>query len=107
DGRVRAEDLHPVVEEVDRLSSLLTSLLTFEKTREPAMRDEPVAPVLRRCIGLIQPQAVTRNIEIRAEMGHPDIEARFDPEQLTQVVMNLLVNAMEADGQNGTNDVCH
>ncbi len=102
---VRAEDLHPVVEEVDRLSALLTNLLTFQNTRRPDLRDLPVAPVLLKCVSLVQPQAAARNIEIRAETGASGLDARFDPEHLTQMLMNLLLNAIEAAGQDGTIDV--
>jgi signal transduction histidine kinase len=102
---VRAEDLRPVIEEVDRLSALLTNLLTFQKTRQPELRDLPVAPVVQKCVNLVQPQADAKNIEIRNDTGRPGLEARFDPEQLTQMLMNLLLNAIEAAGQNGTIDV--
>jgi two-component system sensor histidine kinase HydH len=102
---VRAEDLRPAIEEVDRLSALLTNLLTFQKNRQPELRNQPVAPVVQKCIGLVQPQAETRNIEIRADTGPSGLEARFDLEQLTQMLMNLLLNAIEATGRNGTIDV--
>jgi signal transduction histidine kinase len=102
---VSAEDLRPVIEEVDRLSALLTNLLTFQKTRQPELRDRPVAPVVQKCVSLVQPQANARSIEIRVETGPPGLEARFDPEQLTQMLMNLLLNAIEVAGQNGTIDV--
>ncbi|HLH40380.1 MAG TPA: ATP-binding protein [Bryobacteraceae bacterium] len=105
DNQVRAEDLHPVIDEVDRLSSLLTNLLVFQKTREAILREEPVAPVLRKCLALMRPQADSRAIEIRYEPGAPEIEACFDSEQLIQVVMNLLLNALEAIGTNGTIEV--
>jgi two-component system sensor histidine kinase HydH len=102
---VRAEDLRPVIEEVDRLSALLTNLLTFQRTRQPDLRDQPVMPVLQKCVSLVQPQADARNIEIRTETGPAELEARFDPEHLTQMLMNLLLNAIEAAGHNGTIDV--
>jgi two-component system, NtrC family, sensor kinase len=102
---VRPEDLHPVVEEVDRLSALLTTLLAFQKTREPALADRPVTPVLEQCVSLVRRQADVRNITIRSEIPQPDIEARFDAEQLTQVLMNLLLNAVEAAGPDGTVEV--
>lgn len=105
DNQVRPDDLHPVVEEVDRLNSLLTNLLAFQKTREAVLRDEPVAPVVLRCISLVQAQADARNIAVRLEGDRPDLEARFDPERLTQVLMNLLLNSMEAAGQGGMIDV--
>jgi signal transduction histidine kinase len=101
----RAEDFRPVIDEVDRLNSLLTNLLTFQKTPPPDLRDQPVAPILERCVNLIRPQAGARNIEILTESGALGVEARFDPEHLTQVLMNLLLNAIEAAGQNGTIEV--
>ncbi len=42
---------------------------------------------------------------MRADTGPSGLEARFDPEQLTQMLMNLLLNAIEAAGQNGTIEV--
>jgi signal transduction histidine kinase len=102
---VRAEDLRPVIEEVDRLSALLTNLLTFQKTRHPELRDRLVAPVVQKCVSLVQPQADAKNIEIRTDAGAPGLEARFDPEHLTQILMNLLFNAIDATGPNGAIDV--
>ena len=105
DHGVRAEDLHPVVEEVDRLSALLTTLLAFQKTRAPAFVDRPLAPVLEQCVSLVRRQADVRTVTIRSEIPPPDVEARFDAEQLTQVLMNLLLNAVEAAGPDGTVEV--
>jgi signal transduction histidine kinase len=105
ENQVRPEDLRPVVEEVDRLSGLLTNLLTFQKAREPILRNQAVSPLLEKCVRLIQPQADARNITVRTEMGPSDLEARFDPEQLTQALMNVMLNAVEAVGQDGTIDV--
>jgi signal transduction histidine kinase len=102
DNQVRAEDLQPVVDEVDRLNSLLTNLLAFQKTREPVLRNEPVGPVVQKCIALVQPQADSREIQIGYEDSAPGVQARIDSEQLIQVVMNLLLNALEAVGKNGT-----
>jgi signal transduction histidine kinase len=99
---VRAEDFRPVVEEVDRLSALLATLLTFQKTREPALVERPLVPVLEQCVGLVRRQADLRNVIISTETPQSDIAARFDPEQLTQVLMNLLLNAVEAAGPDGT-----
>jgi two-component system sensor histidine kinase HydH len=69
------------------------------------LREEAVGPVLRKCIALVQPQAASREVEIREATGATDLQARFDPEQLTQIVMNLLLNAIEAARKGGTIDV--
>ncbi|HLJ15065.1 MAG TPA: ATP-binding protein [Bryobacteraceae bacterium] len=104
-GQVRTEDLHPVVEEVDRLSGLLTNLLIFQKTSQPALRQQPVPPVLERCVRLIEPQADARQIKIHTDLGSRDVEACFEAEQLTQVVTNIMLNAAEVVEQHGTIDL--
>src|SRR5262249_14342783 len=53
----------------------------------------------------VQRQADLGTVMIRAEAPDRNIEARFDPEQLTQVLINLLLNAVEAAGSDGTVDV--
>lgn len=102
---VHADDFRPVVEEVDRLSALLTTLLTFQKTREPALVDRPVTPLVEQCVSLVRREADFTNVTIRTASPEPDVPARFDPEQLTQVLMNLLLNAVEAAGPDGTVDL--
>jgi signal transduction histidine kinase len=101
-NQVQAADLRPVIEEVDRLSGLLTNLLTFHKTREPVLCDHAVAPVLEKCIRLVQPQADARKVTLKTEPGPPNVAARFDAEHLTQILTNLFLNALEAIGQEGT-----
>jgi two-component system sensor histidine kinase HydH len=101
-NQVQAADLRPVIEEVDRLSGLLTNLLTFQKTREPVLCDHAVAPVLEKCIRLVQPQADARKVTLKTEPGPPNVAARFDAEHLTQILTNLFLNALEAIGQEGT-----
>lgn len=105
DNQVRAEDLGPVIQEVDRLNSLLTNLLTFQRKREPAVRVGPVAPVVERCVRLIRPQAIARNTRVRVDLGAEGTEAAFDQEQLVQILTNLLLNAIEAVGQDGAVEV--
>lgn len=104
-NELQAGDLQPVVEEVGRLDSLLTNLLAFHKAKEPVLRDQSVTPVLQKCLKLVRPQAEARSIEIRTEISQVDLEARFDAEQLTQILMNLLLNGIEAAGSHGTVDV--
>jgi two-component system sensor histidine kinase HydH len=69
------------------------------------LADWAVAPVVEQCVNLIRRQADVTNVNIRTLTSEPDIAARFDPEQLSQVLMNLLLNAIDAAGPEGGVDI--
>jgi signal transduction histidine kinase len=95
-GRVRPTDLETVRTEVDRLSALLNDLLDLQRTRQPVVTSQPVLPVLEHCTSLLSRQADLQGVRIQVLGGHEEISARFDSQQLTQALMNLLLNALEA-----------
>jgi signal transduction histidine kinase len=84
------------------LSALLNGLLDLQQSRQPRPTVQPVFPVLERCISLIERQAEMQNTRVCLEANHIELKARFDSQQLTQTIVNLLLNAVEASPQNGT-----
>ncbi len=98
---IRREDLETVRKEVDRLSSLLNDLLDLQRSRQPHRQVQPVLPVLEHCINLIDKQADTQNTRIRLQTPEEPLQACFDEQQLTQTVVNLLLNALEASPLGG------
>jgi signal transduction histidine kinase len=93
---IRREDLETVRSEVDRLNSLLDNLLDLQRSRQPIPRVQPVLPVLQHCITLVERQAEMQNTKVSLEGADSDSHACFDAQHLTQTVMNLLLNALEA-----------
>jgi signal transduction histidine kinase len=99
---IRREDLQTVQKEVDRLSVLLNDLLDLQRSRQSRPEVQAVLPVIRHCIGLVERQAEMQNAKICLEDSACDLCAFFDSQQLTQAVVNLLLNALEAS-PNGAN----
>ncbi len=95
-GRLREADLKTVQSEVDRLSTLLDDLLDLQRTRRPVVKYQPVLPVVEHCLMLLQRQAEMQGVRLQIVPPAQDVSAFFDPQQLTQTVMNLLLNALEA-----------
>jgi len=93
---VRREDLELVIEEVDRMEALLSDLLPFQQPGVTHTTEQPVLPVIERCIHLVEPQANGRQANIRVSAPDAELRARFDSRALTQVLTNLLINAIEA-----------
>lgn len=98
---VRGEDLRTVRDEVDRLSTLLNDLLDLQRSRQPHPEFQPVVPVLQRCISLLERQAKMQGTEVCFEIPPDEVCALFDSQQLTQTVVNLLLNAVEASPAGG------
>ena len=88
--------------ECRRLNGLLTNFIDFARPRMPVLQKMQVGAVLENVLALVN-HAIGRkniNLEIHAEPDLPDVQ--FDPQQLRQVLLNLLINAIEARSEGGT-----
>ena len=99
---IRREDLQTVRSEVDRLSTLLNDLLDLQRTRQPHPQVQPVSPVIEHCVSLMEKQAEMQNTRVCLEVRDKELRACFDSQQLTQAMVNLLLNALEASSEGGT-----
>jgi two-component system sensor histidine kinase AtoS len=58
-------------------------------------------PVLRHCVSLVEQQARMQNVIIQLEEAGEELAGFFDCQQLTQTIVNLLLNALEASHNGG------
>jgi len=89
-----------IITEIDRLDSLLNSLLVFGADEPGKLRRQPIQPLLERTLALVKPHARERNVQLQFR-ADADCEADFDGDHLQQALMNLLLNAIDASGTNG------
>lgn len=90
------EQLHAIIEEVDRLDRRITHLLTFS-------RPAPFHPIPERVSALVQgvlPAFVERirsqGVTLRVEIPDSLPEVQVDPMKLEQALVELLANALDA-----------
>ena len=93
-GSVQPEDLGVVINEVDRMDALLNDLLAFKEKKQVVLSEQNLLALIEKCVHLVQPQQGIG--KIRIEAGDPALRARIDSQRLTQALMNLLLNAVEA-----------
>jgi signal transduction histidine kinase len=93
-GSVQPEGLGGVISEVDRMNALLNDLLAFKEKKQVVLSEQNLLPLIEKCVHLVQPQQGIG--KIRIEAGDPALRARIDSQRLTQALMNLLLNAVEA-----------
>jgi signal transduction histidine kinase len=97
---VRREDLRILRVEAERLSVLLNDVLDLQRSRQPRPELQFIAPVLRHCVSLVEQQARLQNVKVHLEEGG-EVTCCFDSQRLTQTVVNLLLNALEASREGG------
>ena len=86
--------------EIDRLTSLINELLGFAKPSEPNLKGEDVNAIIDRMEVLISAEARKKNITITKKYAPNLPSVLVDAEQIKQVLLNILLNAIQAiEGQ--------
>jgi signal transduction histidine kinase len=105
DGLGEPEEYVPVLREQVRVLSLLVDDL-FELARIDAdaltleMHRLPVGPVVSSSLRGVEAEARSRHVTLAAEV-EDDVTARFAPEKVERVLMNLLTNALRHTPSDG------
>lgn len=90
-----------VVEQVDRMTKLIRQLLDFARKRELETAEVDVRTLVGHAVTLIEPIARTRSLALAVKGDEQPLPGRVDSEQMTQVVLNLVMNAVHATASGG------
>jgi signal transduction histidine kinase len=89
-------DLHVVQSELRRMSLLIDQFLEFAKPRPPQFQRERMDEILEETLLLIAPEARSRRIKICKEWERNLPTVWIDGAQIKQVLLNVLLNALQA-----------
>jgi signal transduction histidine kinase len=99
----RGECLEILMQESQRLNKLLTNFLEFARPRLPRMQPTHPEELVRGVVGVVQHAAQREDIKFQVSIPQnvlPEIEC--DAEQINQLLLNLLLNAVQAMEGAGT-----
>lgn len=97
----RADCLEIIQAESQRLSRLLTNFLEFARPRSPRVRTAEVGALLESVVALASHQAPVSQVRLEWAV-EPGVElVECDPEQIKQVLLNLVLNAVQASPLGG------
>jgi two-component system sensor histidine kinase HydH len=87
--------------ETERLAGLVSSMLDSARPRTPVFQPCDLNDLVRHAVALLSTQAAQRNVVITLQADAADARLEADPEQLTQVLLNLMLNGLQILAQGG------
>lgn len=96
DDSLREEMTGILQKESKRLNRLLTELLDFARPRRPELLSVELAPIANSIVSLLHVQAAKKSLALRVALPPSLPPFPCDPEQLRQVLLNLVLNAIQA-----------
>jgi len=91
-----------VVREAERLEQLVTDLLTFARPRDPQINRFDFRALLSEVKTGLQPKLDASRINIEIEGGTVPLVIDSDENGLRQILLNILLNAMDVTPADGT-----
>lgn len=89
-----------VLDDVYRIERLVQEMLDYARSKEPPSANEDLNEIVCSCISFVHVQADRRRIKIEKELASELPHGMVDRQHIQQVIMNLLLNAMDAIGNN-------
>jgi two-component system, NtrC family, sensor histidine kinase HydH len=91
-----------MLSEVDRLNRVIAKLLAYSKPREPRLSIRSAEDILDHCTRVVEREAAQAGVEVVREpaAGDPPL-VLMDTDQMTQVFLNILINAIDATPAGG------
>jgi signal transduction histidine kinase len=95
-------DLAVLEEEITRLERLVQTFLHFARPPEPAKRRVELRELVEQTAGLVAGRAAACQGRVECVLPPEPVPVVVDPGQVRQVLLNLLINALEAAPAGGT-----
>ncbi|MFN7132335.1 MAG: ATP-binding protein, partial [Myxococcales bacterium] len=96
------EFLGVIVEEVNRLNSVVTQFLDYSRPLKQNFAPTDLSDVITRTMKLLQSESIPENVAVKLELPERPPRTQGDAEQLKQVLINLILNAVQAMPDGGS-----
>jgi len=100
-GSLVKEFVGVITSEVSRINNLTSTLLSFSKTAEPIPEPTNLNMVARESLTLLSKESPDLQVSLIEELEEDLPEVDCDYNQIKQVIINLLINALDAVSEKG------
>ncbi|MGC8697603.1 MAG: sensor histidine kinase, partial [Halothiobacillus sp.] len=95
-------DIEDLRTEALRVGHIVRGVMNFARQLPPEHQPTDTGPWLCELIDRLQPEAIEADVHLNLNLSDPPCSASFDPNQIGQVVINLVRNAIHASPAEGT-----
>ncbi|MBO0699758.1 MAG: histidine kinase, partial [Zavarzinella sp.] len=95
-GELTPDDLRVINDQIGRLEQTVTGLLDFARPSPPRRAVADLRGVLSAAVDLVRGRADLQNVRLEVTAPPDPVPAAVDVSQLTGVLVNLLLNALDA-----------
>ncbi|MCX8094941.1 MAG: ATP-binding protein [Caldisericia bacterium] len=89
-----------ILNEVKRLEDIVKDLLMYGRPSPPNKILSNISSVIKDSVSLLQEKISEKNINLELDLVY-DPKFNFDPKQMEQVLLNLILNAIDSSDFNG------
>ncbi|MDA8168847.1 MAG: ATP-binding protein [Nitrospiraceae bacterium] len=97
----RLEFMEKIEGETERIKAIVKNLLDFSKPKEPNLAETDMNGLIQNTLKLVQNMLDISNIETRLNLGSGLPAVFVDSHQIQQVLVNLIINAIQAMSPGG------
>jgi C4-dicarboxylate-specific signal transduction histidine kinase len=94
-GGLTGEDLRVIEGEVRRQERSLQTFLDFARPSKPHRRSVEVVGIVHSVLGLVRGRCDKQRVKVRLDAPPGGLTLTADPDQLQQVLVNLVLNALD------------
>lgn len=102
---ITKDDMNVIDEEISRMEKTVKNFLDFARPPELNLQKCDINQIIEGTIGLLLPKANSQNIQIKKTLKARASEIEIDKEQIRQVFLNVILNAIEAMPNGGALEI--
>jgi signal transduction histidine kinase len=87
--------------EIQRISEILEEFVQYARFAPPELKPDDLNEVIRQLLEMIGENAEKAGVRLQAELSPEELPAMVDRKKLTQALLNLAVNAIQAMPEGG------
>jgi signal transduction histidine kinase len=96
-----AENLQIIIQETQRCKAIIQGLLEFSRDNEPETDAVDINDVIETSLNIIENEFHLKHVQIVKQLAKNMIKTLADKNQMKQVFINMLLNALQAVEENG------
>ena len=95
------EGLNIIIKETQRCKTIIQGLLEFARDREPQKVPADINAIMETALGILDNEFRLRHVDLELQLAENMVKTLLDENQIEQVFINLLLNAIHAVSENG------